>query len=85
MQVLSMTQDQINGLPDAERAAILQLVRAFRLCRNLFNHYIVCLAHAIYGNARRLIGLRAPRNTQNTFLLISSTYTDMSHHIYMLS
>lgn len=36
MQVLSMTQDQINGLPDAERAAILQLVRAFRLCRNLF-------------------------------------------------
>jgi hypothetical protein len=27
MQVLSLTQEQINGLPDQERGAILQLVR----------------------------------------------------------
>jgi hypothetical protein len=39
MQVLSMTQEQINGLPDTERAAILQLVCGFHLCRK-FNFFI---------------------------------------------
>lgn len=32
MQVLALTPEQINGLPESERAAIMQLVGFYVLC-----------------------------------------------------
>jgi hypothetical protein len=93
MQVLSLTQEQINALPDQERGAILQLVRirvSFIEKRLTSAH---SLARSIHGNSeRRLISHSPLKNFASViyipyidYLTSYSTLMDECTHIVSIT